>query len=58
VQIDLRGEHLGRRSKLDFGLIGDTKTTLRALLPKLQQNSYQQHLKNSWNTIEDTQRPR
>src|SRR5882724_9772450 len=33
VQIDLRGEHLGRRSKLDFGLIGDTKTTLRALLP-------------------------
>src|ERR1700756_3083734 len=47
VQIDLRGEHLGRRSKLDFGFIGDTKTTLRALLPKLQQNSYQKHLKDS-----------
>src|SRR6201984_496568 len=47
VQIDLRGEHLGRRSKLDFGFIGDTKTTLRALLPKLKQNSYQQHLKDS-----------
>ena len=47
VQIDLRGEHLGRRSKLDFGFIGDTKTTLRALLPKLEQNSNQQHLKDS-----------
>src|SRR6266481_251795 len=47
VQIDVRGEQLGRRSKLDFGFIGDTKTTLRALLPKLEQNSYQQHLKDS-----------
>jgi pyruvate dehydrogenase (quinone) len=36
VQVDIRGEQLGRRSKLDFGLIGDTKTTLRALLPKLE----------------------
>src|SRR6476660_127070 len=47
VQIDLRGEQLGRRSKVDYGLIGDTKTTLRSLLPKLQQNQYQEHLKES-----------
>src|SRR5882757_7233646 len=47
VQLDVRGEQLGRRSKLDFGLIGDTKTTLRALLLKLEQNSYEQHLKDS-----------
>src|ERR1700751_6102994 len=47
VQIDLRGEQLGRRTKLDFGFVGDTKTTLRALLPKLEQNQHQQHLKNS-----------
>jgi pyruvate dehydrogenase (quinone) len=47
VQIDIRGEHLGRRSKLDFGFIGDTKTTLRALLPKLEQNQFQQHLSDS-----------
>src|SRR6267143_1428607 len=47
VQIDIRGEHLGRRSKLDFGFVGDTKTTLRALLPKLEQNQHQQHLKDS-----------
>ncbi len=47
VQIDLRGEQLGRRSKLDFGFVGDTKVTLRALLPKLEQNKYEAHLKRS-----------
>jgi len=47
AQIDLRGEQLGRRTKLDFGLVGDTRTTLRALLPKLVQNQHQQHLKDS-----------
>jgi len=47
AQIDLRGEQLGRRTKLDFGFVGDTKTTLRALLPKLEQNQHQQHLKDS-----------
>ena len=47
VQIDLRGDQLGRRAKLDFGFVGDTKTTLRALLPKLQQNPYEVHLKKS-----------
>jgi pyruvate dehydrogenase (quinone) len=47
IQIDLRGEQLGRRSKVDFGFVGDTKTTLRALLPKLEQNQHEAHLKNS-----------
>ena len=39
VQIDLRGEQLGRRTKVDYGFVGDTKTTLQALLPKLDQNT-------------------
>src|SRR5208282_3259323 len=43
VQIDVRGEQLGRRTKVDFGFVGDTKTTLRALLPKVQQNLYVGH---------------
>jgi len=47
VQIDLRGEQLGRRSKVDYGFVGDTKATLRALLPRLQQNQYEAHLKES-----------
>src|SRR5258705_1869684 len=37
VQIDVRGEQLGRRTKLDYGFVGDAKATLRALLPKLRQ---------------------
>lgn len=44
VQIDIRGEQLGRRTKLDFGFVGETKATLRALLPKLQQHSDDEHL--------------
>ena len=47
VQIDIRGEQLGRRTKVDYGLVGDTRTTLRALLPKLTQNDYNKHLKAS-----------
>lgn len=47
VQIDLRGEQLGRRTKVDFGFIGDTKATLRALLPQLEQNQSKAHLLES-----------
>src|SRR5580698_2234378 len=47
VQIDVRGEQLGRRSKVDYGFVGDTKATLRALLPRLQQNQHETHLKQS-----------
>jgi len=45
VQIDVRGEQLGRRTKVDLGLIGDAKTTLRALLPKLAAHEDDRHLK-------------
>jgi len=47
IQIDIRGEQLGRRTKLDYGLVGDTKATLQALLPKLKQNSEDKHLQKS-----------
>ena len=47
VQIDIRGEQLGRRTKVDYDFVGDTKTTLRALLPKLGQNDNNKHLKTS-----------
>ena len=45
VQIDVRGEQLGRRTKVDLGLVGDAKTTLRALLPKLSAHEDERHLK-------------
>lgn len=47
IQIDLRGEQLGRRTKVDFGFVGDTKATLRALLPKVEQNQSKSHLQES-----------
>src|ERR1700730_14862539 len=47
VQIDIRGEQLGRRTKVEYGFVGDTKTTVRALLPKLSQNDNDKHLKAS-----------
>jgi pyruvate dehydrogenase (quinone) len=39
VQVDIRPERLGRRSKLDLGLCGDVGDTLRALLPHVQAKS-------------------
>ena len=47
VQIDIRGEQLGRRTKVDYGFVGDIKTTLGALLPKLEQNANDEHVKTS-----------
>jgi pyruvate dehydrogenase (quinone) len=47
VQIDLRGEQLGRRTKVDYRYVGDTQATLWALLPKLNQNGHSQHLQDS-----------
>ena len=47
VQIDIRGEQLGRRTKLDYGFVGDIKTTLEALLPRVRQNGEGTHLKVS-----------
>ena len=39
AQIDLRGENLGRRTKLDLGIVGDVRSTLAALLTRLSPKS-------------------
>ncbi|HEY0791792.1 MAG TPA: ubiquinone-dependent pyruvate dehydrogenase [Chthoniobacterales bacterium] len=36
IQIDNRPEQIGRRTKVDVGLVGDVKTTLQALTPQLK----------------------
>jgi len=36
AQLDIRAERLGRRSKLDLGLCGDVRDTIRALLPHIE----------------------
>jgi pyruvate dehydrogenase (quinone) len=45
IQVDRRGEHLGRRTRLDLGLIGDVKATLSALLPLLDEKGDDAHLR-------------
>jgi pyruvate dehydrogenase (quinone) len=45
IQVDRRGENLGRRTRLDLGLIGDVRETLRAALGKIETKSADQHLK-------------
>lgn len=47
IQIDIRGEQLGRRTKVDYGFVGDAQTTLRALLPKLLDDRDDTHLMRS-----------
>jgi pyruvate dehydrogenase (quinone) len=44
LQIDTRGEQIGRRTKVDLGLVGDVKTTIVALHPLLDSKSHDGHL--------------
>jgi pyruvate dehydrogenase (quinone) len=44
AQIDIRPENLGRRCKIDLGLIGDVNLTIEALLPLLKTKSDRKHL--------------
>ena len=47
IQVDIRGEQIGRRTKVDLGLIGDVRETLLVLRPKLIQKKDRGHLKSS-----------
>ena len=43
VQVDIRGEQIGRRTKVDLGLVGDVRETLTALIPLLNQKTDKSH---------------
>ncbi|PWI27679.1 ubiquinone-dependent pyruvate dehydrogenase [Pseudoglutamicibacter cumminsii] len=45
IQVDIRGEQIGRRTPVDLGLVGGVKETIDHLLPKLQENKSSKHLK-------------
>jgi pyruvate dehydrogenase (quinone) len=47
VQVDVRGEQIGRRTVVDVGLIGTVKETINALLPLLGSKKDGAHLKDS-----------
>jgi pyruvate dehydrogenase (quinone) len=44
IQIDNRPEQIGRRTKVDIGLVGDVKATLQALTPQLTPKQNRNHL--------------
>src|SRR6202034_3502394 len=39
VQIDTNAKHIGRRTAVDLGLVGDIKTTVSALLPRVSEKT-------------------
>lgn len=45
IQIDSDPTHLGRRSPVKMGLVGDVASTIDALLPKLENRTEDKHLK-------------
>jgi pyruvate dehydrogenase (quinone) len=47
AQVDIRAENLGRRCKLDLGLVGDVGATIEALLPKLVAKTARKYLDDS-----------
>ena len=44
IQVDVRGEHIGRRIPVDIGLVGTVKDTIAALLPRLANGRDATHL--------------
>jgi pyruvate dehydrogenase (quinone) len=44
IQVDVRGELIGRRTHVEIGLIGDVKSTLQALLPLLTDKANRSYL--------------
>jgi pyruvate dehydrogenase (quinone) len=47
AQIDTRAGNLGRRCRLDLGLVGDVRETIVALLPRLKAKTARSHLDRS-----------
>jgi pyruvate dehydrogenase (quinone) len=47
IQVDVREEQIGRRTKVDLGLVGNVKDTIPALLPLLKKKRSKKHLEDS-----------
>jgi pyruvate dehydrogenase (quinone) len=52
VQIDARGEHIGRRTAVDVGLVGHAGPTLEALIPLLTADHEGGHLESTRSAYE------
>jgi pyruvate dehydrogenase (quinone) len=57
IQIDSNAQRIGLRTPVQVGLVGDSKKTIRLLLPKLKRNGYRRFLEKaqkgmkSWNEL-------
>ncbi|WP_415847805.1 ubiquinone-dependent pyruvate dehydrogenase, partial [Tsukamurella ocularis] len=47
IQVDIRGEQLGRRHRVDIGMVGTVKDTAAALLPLIRRKADRGHLQDS-----------
>ena len=47
VQLDVRGEHIGRRTPVQQALVGDARATLAELLPRLTPRTTRAHLERA-----------
>jgi pyruvate dehydrogenase (quinone) len=47
AQVDIRPANLGRRCKLELGVVGDVGATISALLPRLEPKTAVKHLEDS-----------
>ncbi|UOG73965.1 ubiquinone-dependent pyruvate dehydrogenase [Hymenobacter tibetensis] len=54
VQVDVRAAHIGRRTRVEVGLVGDVAETLRLLVPQLTHKTDRAHLEKSLKHYRDT----
>ena len=45
--VDLRAEQIGRRARVDVGVVGEVRTTIQALLPLLRPKTNDMHLRKA-----------
>ena len=56
IQVDIRGEQIGRRTKVDLGLVGTVKDTVEALLPHLKEKADTAYLDRCVDHYKDARR--
>jgi pyruvate dehydrogenase (quinone) len=56
IQIDIRGEQIGRRTKVDLGLVGDVRCTLAALSPRVASKADDKHLNTALSHYSDARK--
>ena len=54
AQLDIRGEHLGNRCRLNLGVIGDVKATLGLLVERITEKLDKQHLERAVKNYRET----